>query len=142
MWKILEAGDLGEIAREKWMSEKPLACPGIAIGNFDSGNMRSYAVLLVHQNHEDTGYKLLVFGHETGQLSYAMKIVEQSPNSAAGSFFIHAAPIRKVLDEPSRKKSQTRARDGILFIDAAEKQNPTNLYFAASGSYQRQTINH
>src|SRR5258708_7008170 len=37
-WKIQESRNLSKQARERWKSEKPLACPGIAIGQFQ-GNM-------------------------------------------------------------------------------------------------------
>src|ERR1700724_2470311 len=60
-WKIQEATDLGLLAHKRWASEKPLACPGIAIGKFDDASRPSYAVLLVPRTHSDSAYKLLVF---------------------------------------------------------------------------------
>src|SRR5258708_25676912 len=35
-WKIQEPTDLSPHARERWASERPLACPGIAAGHFQN----------------------------------------------------------------------------------------------------------
>ena len=35
-WKVQEPADLSRHAHERWESEKPLGCPGIAIGHFES----------------------------------------------------------------------------------------------------------
>src|SRR2546425_12496613 len=34
-WKIQEPADLSQRARERWESEKPQECPGIAVGHFE-----------------------------------------------------------------------------------------------------------
>ena len=60
-WMIQEPADLSPRAHERWESEKPLACPGIAVGQFEIAKMPSYAVLLVPQSHTVAGYKFLVF---------------------------------------------------------------------------------
>jgi hypothetical protein len=141
-WKVQEPTDLSTRARERWKSEKPLECPGIAVGRFENDKTPSYAVLLVPQSHSDAGYKLLVFTPQTGQPSYEMRVVEQSSDSGAANFFIHRVPISKFLDEQSRKKFQARTSDGILFADAAEKEYETDIYFWANGSYQHQPVDY
>src|SRR6202035_1531133 len=60
-WKVQEPADLSPRAHERWESEKPLQCPGIAVGQFEKAKTPSYAVLLVPQGHADAGYKFLVF---------------------------------------------------------------------------------
>ena len=43
-WKVQEPADLSPRARERWKSEKPLECPGIAVGYFESAQTPSYAL--------------------------------------------------------------------------------------------------
>src|SRR5437899_4630286 len=63
-WKIQEPADLSQRARERWESEKPQECPGIAVGHFESAKTPSYAVLLVPMGHADGGYRFLVFSQK------------------------------------------------------------------------------
>src|SRR5271170_7445195 len=66
-WKIQETKDLSTTARERWKSEKPQECPGIAVGRFADGATLSYAVLLVPNERSDAGYKFLVFNPTPGK---------------------------------------------------------------------------
>jgi hypothetical protein len=141
-WKIQVPTNLSTRARERWKSEKPLECPGIAVGRFEKDKTPSYAVLLVPQSHSGAGYKLLVFTPQTGQSPYEMRVVEQSSDSGAANLFIHRVPISKFFDEESRKKFQAQTSDGILFADAAEKEYETDIYFWANGSYQHQPVDY
>ena len=75
-WKVQEPRDLSPRAHERWESEKPLACPGIAVGQFEIAKMPSYAVLLVPQSHTVAGYKFLVFGPKAGKQSYDMRVAD------------------------------------------------------------------
>jgi hypothetical protein len=141
-WKVQEPAALSPHAHERWESEKPLACPGIAVGKFEDAKTPSYAVLLVPQSHSGAGYKLLAFTPQTGQSPYEMRVVEQSSDSGAANFFIHRVPISKFFDEQSRKKFQAQTSDGILFADAADKEYETDIYFWANGSYQHQPVDY
>ena len=141
-WKVQEPSDLSAQARERWKSEKPLECPGIAVGQFESGQTPSCAVLLVPRGHSDAGYKLIVFGPKTGQPSSELMVIEQSEDSGAANFFIHRVRINKFFGEQSRKKFHVQANDGILLADAEEKQYETDVYFWANGSYQHQPVDY
>src|ERR1700721_3101774 len=90
-WRVQEAADLGRHARARWEGEKPLECPGIAVGKFENGKMPSYAVLLVPQGHANAGYRFLVFSPQSGQPSYEMRVVDQSDKGGAANFVIHKA---------------------------------------------------
>lgn len=57
-WKIQEPSNLSQRARERWESEKPLECPGIAIGQFQ-GTENSHAFLLVARNRSSAAYRFL-----------------------------------------------------------------------------------
>jgi hypothetical protein len=140
-WKVQESADLSPRAHERWESEKPLACPGIAVGQFENAKTPSYAVLLVPQAHTDAGYKFLVFTTKAGQSSYEMRAID-SGDSGAANFFIHRVRISKFFDEPSRRKFQVQTSEGILFVDAAEKEYETDVYFWSNGSYQHQPVDY
>ena len=44
-WKVQEPADLSKHAHERWESEKPLGCPGIAMGHFESGGWGRLLIL-------------------------------------------------------------------------------------------------
>ena len=141
-WKIQETKDLSTTARERWKSEKPQQCPGIAVGRFTDGGTLSYAVLLVPKEHSDAGYKFLVFSPTPGKSSFERTVVEQSDRDGAANFFIHRVPISKFFNEPSRKKFGVRATEGILLADAGAKEYETDVYFWSNGSYQHQPVDY
>jgi hypothetical protein len=69
--------DLSQRAREAWEPEKPLTCPGIAVGHFESAKSLSYAVLLVPTGHPDEGYRFLVFSQKLGQPGYEVRVLDK-----------------------------------------------------------------
>ena len=75
-WKVQEPANLSPRAYERWESEKPLHCPGVAVGQFENAKTPSYAVLLVRQGHANAGYKFIVFSPKAGQPSYEMRAVD------------------------------------------------------------------
>jgi hypothetical protein len=60
-WRVQDTANLKENTKQRWQSEKPLACPGIAIGRFEDPTRISYALLLVPLSNPDSAYRLLVF---------------------------------------------------------------------------------
>src|SRR6201999_4366610 len=59
-WKIQDFSDLGVRARARWQGEKPLECPGVAVGEFKTSQL-SFAVLLVPIEKPDAAYRLVIF---------------------------------------------------------------------------------
>ena len=141
-WKIQEPRDLSARAHARWEGEKPLECPGIAVGYFENAKMPSYAVLLVPVRHADAGYRFLVFSHTTGQSTYEVRVVEKWDESGAANYFIHRAPMSKFFDKPSRKKFQVHTTDGILLVDSAENEYEVDVYFWSGGSYRNQWLDY
>ncbi len=141
-WRVQEPADLSRRAYERWESEKPSACPGIAVGRFESARAPSYAVLLVRAGRADTGYRFLVFSPKTSPPSYNMRLVEQSDDGGAANFFIHGIRISKFFDQQSRRKFQVRAREGILLVDSAETEYEADVYFWVDGSYKHQPVDY
>jgi len=85
-WKFQEPADLSQRAREAWEPEKPLACPGIAVGHFESAKTLSYAVLLVPTGHADEGYRFLVFSQELGQPGYEVRVLDKLDDKGAANY--------------------------------------------------------
>ena len=141
-WKIQEPADLSQRARERWESEKPQECPGIAVGHFESAKTPSYAVLLVPMGHADGGYRFLVFSQKAGQPAYETRLVEKLDQNGAANYFIHRTPISKFFDEPSRKKFQAHTVDGILLVDSAENEYGVEVYFWSGGRYRHEPIDY
>jgi hypothetical protein len=141
-WKFQEPADLGPHAHARWEDEKPLGCPGIAVGQFENGKTPSYAVLLVPHGHPDAGYKFLVFSPQTSQPSYEMRVVDQWDKSGAANYFIHKTSISKFFDERSRKKFHAQSSEGILLVDSAENEYGVEVYFWSGGSYRHEPIDY
>jgi hypothetical protein len=89
-WKIQEPADLSQRARERWESEKPLDCPGVAVGHFGSAKTVSCAILLVPTGHADVGYRFLVFSQKAGQPAFESRLVEKLDQSAAANYLLVA----------------------------------------------------
>jgi hypothetical protein len=141
-WGIQEPRDLSPTAHERWKSEKPEECPGIAEGRFTGGTALSYAVLLVPPDRTDTGFKLLVYSPKPGNSSYEITFVEQSSHAGAANFFIHRVRLSKFLDEPSRRKFGVEASAGILLADAGLKEHEADVYFWMNGTYHVQPVDY
>lgn len=141
-WKVQEPTDLSARARERWKSEKPLECPGLAVGQFESAKMPCYAVLLVPVGHSDGGYRFLIFSRKASQSSYEMTVVDQLDETGAANFFIHKVRISKFYDERSRRKFNVQGSEGILLVDAAEKEYEVDVYFWTNGRYQHKPVDY
>src|SRR5271169_1670828 len=141
-WKIQGPADLSPRAHARWDGEKPLECPGIAVGQFENGKTPSYAVLLVPQDHADAGYRFLVFGPQSGEPSYEMRVLDQWDKSGAANYFIHKTSISKFFDERSRKKFQAQTSEGVLLVDSAENEYGVAVYFWSAGSYRHEPLDY
>ena len=141
-WKVQQREDLSKNTRGRWESEKPLQCPGIAIGRFEGGDASAYAVLLVPRNRSTAGFRFLIFAPTDGASTYIRRVLEQSSDSAAENFFIRSIEIRKFFDAASKAKFHVRTSDGILMVDAGESEYETDIYFWANGQYEHQAVDY
>jgi len=139
-WKVQEPENLSEYTRKTWAGRKPPACPGIAVGLFQSAKTPSYAVLLVPVDHPDAGYRFLVFSRKTAELSYEPAVVEQSDDHGASNYFIRKVPVSDFFSEESKRKFQVQARDCILMVDSAEQECETDIYFWSNGRFRREPV--
>lgn len=141
-WKVQEPANLSHRAREAWEPEKPLACPGIAVGYFESAKALAYAVLLVPAGHADQGYRFLVFSEKLGQPGYEVRVLDKLDEKGAANYYIQSTPISKFFDVPSRKKFQARTKDGILLTDSGENEYGVEVYFWSGGRYRHEPVDY
>ncbi len=141
-WKIQEPADLSQRAREAWEPEKPLACPGIAVGHFESAKTLSYAVLLVPTGRADEGYRFLVFSQKLGQPGYEVRVLDKLDDKGAANYYIQSTPISKFFSEASRRKFQAHTKDGILLTDSGENEYGVEVYFWSGGRYRHEPIDY
>ncbi len=141
-WRLQDVSTLSANAKERWQSEKPVGCPGIAVGQFEKMNQKSYAVLLVPSNKPDTGYRLLVFTPDGNESPERFKAVEQSDKIGASNFFVHGIQISKVFSTEWVKKLRVNTPAGILFVDAGESEYETDVYFWTGDKYRHEPIDH
>ncbi len=141
-WRLQAPADLTALARERWESEKPTACPGMAVGQFERGKQQSYAVLLVPKLHADSGYKFLVFAPQAAQPAYDMRLVDLSDSSGASYYFIHTVQVRKFFNEVSRRKFGVQSSECILFVGSGQEGYEADVYFWTNGNYQHQPVDY
>jgi hypothetical protein len=139
-WTIADVSGLSDPVRERWKSEKPVGCPGIASGFFEGAN-RSFAVLLVPGAPEENGYRLLVFTR-MDQRTYEPTIVDQSNDAKWSNLFIHAVKMSQFFNEQSKKKFHAFGSEGILLADVGQNEYETDVYFWADGKYQHQPVDY
>jgi hypothetical protein len=138
-WRIQEASNLRPRAKGRWGSQKPLECPGIALGRFE-GTDKAYAILLVPTDNPDSAYKLLVFTPGANKLAETLRIVERSDKGGASNYFIHQIKIKDFFSSEWIRKLHVKTKDGILFVDAGETEYEADIYFFADGDYRHEPI--
>jgi hypothetical protein len=140
-WSIQQPDRLSEPALERWKSERPLACPGIAAGHFEHSKMTSYALLLVSAMETNPGYKFIIFTPEHDRPAYRMTVLDESPEDAH-DIFIRREDVGKFFDRQSIIKFRVDANELILFADAGVKNYETDVYFWGNGSFQHQPVDY
>lgn len=141
-WKIQEASNLSPRARGRWGSEKPLGCPGIAVGHFESAQTLSYALLLVPVGHADAGYRFVVFSQKTGQSDFEGRILDKLDEGGATNYFLRGMPIGKFFDEASKKRFQAHSADVILLFDSAENEYEVDVYYWSENRYRHDPVDY
>lgn len=141
-WKVQEVANLGARARGRWESEKPLECPGIAVGYFESAQTLTYALLLVPTGKTDAGYRFVVFSQRPGQSDYEAEILEKLDEGGAANYFLRRTPIGKFFDEASKKRFHAHTTDVILLFDSAEKEYEVDVYYWSENRYKHDPVDY
>lgn len=138
-WKIQDASSLTKNARERWQSEKPLACPGIAIGNFENPTRTSYALLLVPLRNSDAAYRFVAFTPNK-EAHGDITIIESFDGPGAANGFICRVFLTQMFNADWRRKLKVVGPDGILFVDAGINEYEADVYFWSDGKYHHEPI--
>jgi hypothetical protein len=138
-WRIQEPTDLSIRARTRWGAERPLTCPGIAVGHFQDPKGASYAVLLIPANHSSDAYKLLVYTAQSGQQYYGFKAVGAGDNGG-GDVFVSSVPTTRFFDATSKWVAHSRITEAVMLVDSAAIQ--AFLYLWSDTAYERTQVNY
>ncbi|HKQ86312.1 MAG TPA: hypothetical protein VJS43_06005 [Candidatus Acidoferrales bacterium] len=139
-WKIQEPNNLSDAARERWNAEKPLACPGIAVGRFANASL-SYAFLLVSQQQTGRDYRFIVFDRTERKASFDVRVLANSGGGAHDAF-IRRVQVSEFADQSSRSRFLVYGIEGILFVDASTNEYESDLYFWNGRSYEHSPIDY
>lgn len=140
-WLVQVPGNLSATSHDRWESEKPLACPGVAHGRFNDAHEFSYAVLIVSAGSTEGRAKLLVFSRSSRDRRYLPKVVEEF-QSDGHNLFLHTVPVRRFFDAKSRQKFGALAPDAILLVNAGKDQYETDVVFWAGASFKREPVDY
>jgi len=138
-WTIQRLEMLSEHAKKSWTSKTLSACPGIAVGPFETAQT-AYALLLVRADRPDSGYRFVVFSLKPGQSSYDATTVERSDELGASNFFIRKIQINERFNERSKKQFHIKASDGVLMVDSSAHEYETDVYFWSDGHYRHEPV--
>lgn len=141
-WKIQDSSSLSSQAKARWQDEKPLGCPGVAVGEFKRSNQVSYAVLLVPAGNSDAAYRLVVFTSSGGASPGTLETIDQWDNGGAANNFIHSVRIAKVFSPEWVRKLNVKTKEGVLSVDAGENEYGVDVYFWSDGQFRHEPIDY
>jgi len=139
-WKIQDISNLSTRAKERWQGEKPLTCPGIAVGQFEISGQSSYAFMLVQREKPDSAYKILVFSPNPDHSAFSLKLIHQWDKGGAANNFIHTVVITKVFSAEWVRKLKVGTREGILAVESAEDEYGVEVFFWSNGAFRHEPI--
>lgn len=138
-WKVQGPTDLGVRARIRWGEERPMTCPGIAIGHFQDRKSASYALLLVPANRAGGAYKLIIYTQQSGEQYYGFKAIVQEDTSGA-EVFVETVPTTRFFDATSKWVARSHVTDAVMLVDSAATQS--YLYIWSDLTYERTQVNY
>ncbi len=141
-WKVQDPTNLSQAARGRWRDEKPLTCPGIAVGRFVSVDQNAYAVLLVPKKNPDSAYRLLVLTASVGSSAESLRVVNQLDKGGASNNFIHTIQVDKVFSKEWIAKLKVKITYAILAVDSGENEYGAEVYFWADGQFKHEPIDY
>jgi hypothetical protein len=140
-WHIQEPATLSAHVKERWRAEKPLDCPGLAAGKFETDTSESYVVLLVPTAGKESGNRLVAFSTMPNQHEYEMKLIEASRSDGA-NLFIRRITLDKFFDEQSRRRFGISTKEGFLLVDSGENEYEADVYFWVKDHYQHEPVDY
>jgi len=83
-----------------------------------------------------------LFHHHTAPEKFDEKILEQSDEGIGRNLFVKRVPIDKFFDKPSQLKFNVASKDGILLVDAGEKEYEADIYYWSNGKYRHDPVDY
>ena len=139
-WIVQDVNRLSASARKRWTAEKPLSCPGFALGRFESTGSVSYGVLLVHRKTSARGYRLVVLTRSNGR--YQLREAEASNSADSANFFIRGIRISRFFDLRAKRKFNISVSDGILLVDSGRGEYESDIFFWSGDAYHSQPVDY
>jgi len=131
-WRPKQASDMSTDDQQSWLGAHEKECPGIAVGQFESADALSYAVLLVAKSEPTGGYKIVAFSRMPAGDVYALKLLDRADGETYSGRVISKADLRKYSDFDGTKSIETKL-DGV-YVEWIEKV--AQLYYWSGGRYR------
>jgi hypothetical protein len=139
-WEIQDVSNLSATAKARWNGEKPLRCPGIAVGQFERPNQLSYAVLLVPAKNPDSADKMVIFTPSEGKST--LRKVHEWDKGGVKNYLIHSVLISRMFSPEWMTKLQITTKDAVLFFDSGEDEIGTGIYFWSRGDFREDSVDY
>ncbi|HJZ63753.1 MAG TPA: hypothetical protein VKD70_05505 [Candidatus Acidoferrum sp.] len=129
-----QLSDIDEDDRKLWL-EGPNgeACPGIALGHFESAESLSYAILPVPKSDPNGGHKIVVFRKRAEKSVYSWTLIGQADRQTFSGVVISTAKPGKYKDWEGAKSIQIKT-------DALSEEwigKGSLLYYRSAGRYRK-----
>ena len=139
-WRPKRLSDLDTDAQKLWVEgQNGKACPGIAIGYFESARQTSYALLLVPESEPTHGYKVVLFSVKSRAKKFTFqnlwKTLTGRPTSPVS--LVHVEGRSWNVYRPGEGEEHAAELDGVV-VEWLEKA--AVLYYWFDGRYQRISI--
>jgi hypothetical protein len=136
-WRPKQLSDLDPDNQKAWLhGANGKACPGVAVGHFESAKQDSYALLLVPDSEATRGYKVVVLTKESSGESYVPKLLDSADGDTYSGVVISKVDPGTFSDLDDGRKIQTML-DGVI-VEWIEKG--AVLYYWSADRYRRVTI--
>jgi hypothetical protein len=133
-WKPKQVSDIDADNRQLWVDgPNGDACPGIAIGHFESSKDLSYAFLLVRRLNPSGGHKVVIVSKEVDKDVYASTLLDHAEAQTFSGLVISKAEPGKYKDWEGKRSIQIRT--DALYVEWIGKG--AQLYYWSAGRYHK-----
>jgi hypothetical protein len=133
-WRPKQLSDIDEEDRKLWLDgPNREACPGIAIGHFESAKSLSYAFLLVPKADPTGGHKIIVFSKRTEKNIYSWTLIDHAETQTFSGVVISKAKPGKYKDWEGAKSAEIKT--DALYVEWIGKGS--QLYYWSAGRYKK-----
>lgn len=108
-WRPKQVSDIDADNRQLWLyGPSGKACPGIAIGHFESAKSPSYAFLLVPRSDPNGGHKLVIVSRHINNDAYGFTLLDHAEEHTYSGLVISKAEPGTYKDWEGRKSIHIR----------------------------------